>query len=181
MMDSAKERDVLDRSESAPVSEDAPQPDEAGEKQAPDNSRKANPGTGCFDFDCRCLSRHACGHASPGGCDSVAAYDILGSLSHHPPWDLRGIILLKGCRDYRAVILTAVFSLPGIYLTLLFQNAAVFAALYNIPLSNIPMIAITNIGRLDFSEVSSDFIYALIFAALGIWISWELFRKKPAD
>ena len=180
MMDSAKEQDALEKSNTALLQEETRRPHDSSE-EFHGQARKKKPRDGLLP-----VSIVGAFFGMLVGMLPLIALIVLMHTTYSvlfltiPLGICGGIILLKGCRDYRAVILTVVFSLAGIYLTLLFRDAAVFAALYNIPPSNIPMIAITNIGRFDF-EISTNFVYALIFAALGILISRELFRKKPAD
>lgn len=90
-----------------------------------------------------------------------------------------GIIMLKGYRDKCALILMIIFSLLGVYLTIVIYESAIFAVLYNMSLFNIPLITILMFGSADiWSSFSLNSIYAFIFVALGVWISWEILAKQ---
>ena len=89
--------------------------------------------------------------------------------------------LFKGGRDVRALIVTAVFSLAGAYLTALMSIMTTF---YTIGFENTFFKIFTRvfeaIGRLDYLSITlnpSAYVYPLIFTALGVVIAAILNRS----
>ena len=93
--------------------------------------------------------------------------------------------LLKGGRDIRAIIVTAVFSLFSAYLTvLLCIVVTLYTAGVNLTVMQVLMEVTASIGRLDYlpiSEFASAYAYPLIFTALGVVIAALLLRGKPSQ
>jgi hypothetical protein len=93
--------------------------------------------------------------------------------------------LLRGGRDIRMVVITAVFSLASAYLTILASLAALYTAAINTSIFQIPIYTSWIIGEpAALPKTASTIIYPLLFTALGIAITAELLRspkkKLPA-
>ena len=90
--------------------------------------------------------------------------------------------LLKGGRDIRALIVTAVFSLISAYLTVLACRAALYVSYVKMPVIQIPVLTALIIGRAGALPLSASAnVYPLIFTALGVVIAALLLRGKPAE
>ena len=89
--------------------------------------------------------------------------------------------LLKGGRDIRAFIITAVFSFVCAYLTALAVQAALYTHNYNESAFQIPVLLAMVIDKPWVLPASaSAYAYPLIFTALGVIIVAELLFVKPA-
>ena len=84
--------------------------------------------------------------------------------------------LLKGGRDIRALIVNAVFSLVSTYTALLACQATIYLINNNLPLTQLPILIGLQLGGPDVMPELSTLIYPVIFAILGIAMSWELMR-----
>ena len=85
--------------------------------------------------------------------------------------------LLKGGRDIRSLIVIAVFSLAGAYLTALSCRAALYVTLRSLSVFRIPEFVAMAFGRPDALPPSaSAYVYPLIFTALGVILAAELLR-----
>ena len=84
--------------------------------------------------------------------------------------------LLKGGRDIRALIVNAVFSLAGVYITALACQATFYLIMNELPLSQLPILIGLQFGSIESLPAVSTLIYPLIFTILGIAMSWELMR-----
>jgi len=92
-----------------------------------------------------------------------------------------GIIIFKGFRDKRALILTIIFTLIGAYLTLASCIAAEYVMSYKMNIFNIPLVTLTKLISPEIlKSVTSDIVFPIIFMILGIAVSWEFLRAKKA-
>lgn len=92
-----------------------------------------------------------------------------------------GIKIFKGYSDRRGVIMVAIFSALGFYLTLLSCQAAAYVLRYQMFILNIPLVTISLIGQANVLRgpaFSSAYILPLVFALLGIFLSEELMMRK---
>jgi len=91
--------------------------------------------------------------------------------------------LLKGGRDIRSLIIIAIFSLASAYVAAIACQAALFIALYNIPISELPSITYHALDSPSVIPASASVrTYPLIFTLLGVVVAWELLPgKRNAD
>ena len=92
--------------------------------------------------------------------------------------------LLKGGRDIRAIVITAVFSLAGAYLTAVSCEATYIAIEQRAFVLQIPLLIAMNLGSVDILPAfASAYIYPLIFTALGVVVAAQLLkgRAKPPE
>jgi len=86
--------------------------------------------------------------------------------------------LLKGGRDIRALIATAVFSLLSAYVTAVSCQAALYTAIHNMSILQIPLLTSLAIGKSGVLPPSaSAYAYALVFTVFGVVVTWELFKS----
>ena len=89
--------------------------------------------------------------------------------------------VFKGCRDIRAFVVNAVFSLAGMYTTAVACQAALYTSLLGISISWIPRLTAMAFGQPKVLPSSaSAYMYLFIFTVLGICIAWELLRAGMA-
>jgi len=90
--------------------------------------------------------------------------------------------LFKGCRDIRALICNAVFSLASTYVGILSCRVALIMLYFEVPISRFPSFLIEAFGLPEIlPETASAYVYPLLFTALGIAIIWELTRFALKD
>ena len=90
--------------------------------------------------------------------------------------------LLKGGRDIRALIVTAVFSFASAYMAALACQAAIYTSFRNFSVFQIPTITALIFGRSGALPASaSAYVYPLIFTALGVVIAAEMMRGKAEE
>lgn len=83
--------------------------------------------------------------------------------------------IIKGGRDIRALIVTAVFSIISAYLTAVFCQAALYTSVHNISLPQIPILATFALGKSGVIPAEfSAYAYPLVFTIFGIALAWEL-------
>ena len=90
-----------------------------------------------------------------------------------------GIILFRGKKKIRSLVLIIIFSVIGMYLSVLLYEAAIIATAYGMPFYTIPVVFILILGTAEiYPIIASDSLYAVIFVALGVFVSWEILRYR---
>jgi hypothetical protein len=89
------------------------------------------------------------------------------------------LLLLKGWRDIRAVIVMSIFSLAGAYLTALSCYAAMYARAWGMSFTQIPILTVWSLAQPNNMPPSaSAYLYPLLFSATGVLVAWELLRGR---
>ncbi len=114
----------------------------------------------------------------------AAVWVLLFGSSFPPLYALMPLLIwlaikaFKGLTGRGGVITTAVFSLFGLYLTLLSCQAADHILRFRMSVFDLPLVTAAMIGRrgmLPGPVLSSAIVYPVIFTALGLFLAYELF------
>ena len=118
-----------------------------------------------------------------GPIPSLACYLLIGKV-FYPLFIAAPLLiylfnsLLRGCRDIRAIIVTAVFSLAAAYLTLLYCESARYLLAVGESLYKIPSHTVMSLNRFDLvTKTASACVYPLLFTALDVVIASQLYRN----
>jgi hypothetical protein len=117
----------------------------------------------------------------------AAVWVLLFGASFPPLYALMPLLIwlaikvFKGLTGRGGVITTAVFSLFGLYLTLLSCQAADHILRFRMSVFDLPLVTAAMIGRrgmLPGPVLSSAIVYPVIFTALGLFLAYELFMHS---
>ena len=90
-------------------------------------------------------------------------------------------LLFRGSRKIPALVITAVFSLLGVFLVPSLTAAAAAAGKQGLSLLSVPLIALSRIGTANyFTDLALDsaHVFPVVFAVIGVLIAWEAYRLR---